>query len=46
MVVKGPKINAIIINKIRYIILIHSFLIISIEYINLLIKRDFIFKLN
>ena len=46
IVIKGFKINAIIINKVRYIILIHLFLIIFIEYINLLIERDFIFELN
>ena len=46
IIVKGFKINAIIINKIRYIILVHSFLIIFIEYRNLLIKRNLIFELN
>ena len=46
IIVKDFKINVIIINKIKYIILIHSFLIILIEYINLLIKCDFIFELN
>ena len=46
IIIKSLKINVITINKIRYIVLIYLFLIIFIEYIDLLIKRNFVFKLN
>ena len=46
IIVKDPRTDIIIINKIRFIILIYFFLTIIIEIIDLLINRDFIFKLN
>ena len=46
IIIKGPRINITIINKIWFIILIYLFLIIIIESINLLINRDLIFELD
>ena len=41
---KDFRINIIVINKIRFIISTHFFLIIIIEYGDLLINRNLIFK--
>ena len=46
IITKGFWINIIIVNKVRFIILIYFFLIIIIEVVDLLINRDFIFKLD
>ena len=46
IVIKGLKIDIVIINKTRYIVSIYSYITIFIKFINLSINRDFIFELN
>ena len=44
MIIKGFKINVVIVNKARYVVLTHFFLIVFIEHVDLLINKNLIFE--
>ena len=46
MIVKGLRIDAIIVRKVRFIVRVHFSLIVLIELIDLLVNRDLIFELE
>ena len=46
IIVKGSRIDAIIINKVRFIVRAYFFLIVLIKLIDLLANRDLIFELE